>query len=691
MANAIAPARSIRDCLAGGRKLPWREVMELALYEPGVGYYRRGVRSIGRAGDFFTSVSVGPVFGELLALFCAQVWHALGSPQDFGIIEQGAHDGQLAADLMRGLKKHEPVLAEQVRLLVIEPDEELRNAQRTTLREWLPQVTHMNDLALPPDFPRHAVFLSNELLDAFPVHRVVFDASRSQWGESWVEERDGALSFVEGDPENETLREELRLLPAEAPDGCITEVNLGMLQWLREVAALPFSGAVLTLDYGFTMDEWLSSGNVKGTLSRYRNHQSDDRILEDLGECDLTSHVNFTRLAQEARALGMPVLDFMEQGRFLTHTTAACLGRAGTPPDAAWLRQFQTLTHPGMMGRNFHALMLGKGHESAVITTPQRQEAAGRRLGLVYCLPSPTLMSAPVTFFNRHSGRIETEAIYGEGFLRWAYENPLGRLALWALVKRSLFSHWYGWRMNRPASRAKIAPFIAQYGTNVSEMLEAPESFANFNAFFSRKLKPEARPISSEPSSIAFPADGRHFVIPDLAKNDGIFVKGVAFDLSALLCDGEELTQRFANGSMLISRLCPVDYHRFHFPCDGMPHAPHLINGPLYSVNPLALRQRPTIFWENKRFVTSLTDTPCGEVLFLEVGATCVGSVQKTYSPGNAVHKGDEKGYFLFGGSCVITIFEPGRVQFAADLIEHSAQRAARCMRHWMGEKAGTF
>src|SRR5436309_2426733 len=98
-------------------------------------------------------------------------------------------------------------------------------------------------------------------------------------------------------------------------------------------------------------------------------------------------------------------------------------------------------------------------------------------------------MPAPVTFFNRHTGALETEAIYGEGFLRWAYENPLGRFALWALVKRSLFSQWYGWRMDRPASRAKIAPFIAQYGVKPGEMLEAAESFPHFNAFFSRKLK----------------------------------------------------------------------------------------------------------------------------------------------------------------------------------------------------------
>src|SRR5262249_55017865 len=153
-----------------------------------------------------------------------------------------------------------------------------------------------------PSFPRHAVFLCNELLDAFPVHRVVFDAARSQWRESYVEERDGALAFVETDSEKEAPRAELHLL-GNGSDGCDTEINLEMLQWLRSAAALPFEGAVLVLDYGFTMDEWLGSGNVKGTLSRYRSHQSDDRILEALGECDLTSHVNFTRLAHEAESL----------------------------------------------------------------------------------------------------------------------------------------------------------------------------------------------------------------------------------------------------------------------------------------------------------------------------------------------------------------------------------------------------
>lgn len=283
-------------------------------------------------------------------------------------------------------------------------------------------------------------------------------------------------------------------------------------------------------------------------------------------------------------------------------------------------------------------------------------------------------MPEPVTYYNRETQKIETEAIYGEGFLRWAYEKPMGRLTLWLLVKRALFSRWYGWRMNRPASRKKIAPFIARYNIREDEMLEDWQNFSTFNEFFARKLRPAARPVSSERNAVVFPADGRHFAIPDISKCDGIFVKGARFDLRSLLRE-DDLVKRYERGSMLISRLCPVDYHRFHFPCDGVPGGAALINGPLFSVNPIALRVRPSILWENRRFITRLETTDFGEVLMIEVGATCVGSVLQSYQPGQTVTRGDEKGCFLFGGSCCITVFEPGRVVFSDDLLENSRER----------------
>jgi phosphatidylserine decarboxylase len=296
-------------------------------------------------------------------------------------------------------------------------------------------------------------------------------------------------------------------------------------------------------------------------------------------------------------------------------------------------------------------------------------------------------MAEPIVFFDRYKQQLETEVVYGEGFLRWAYEHAVGGVATQVLVKRAIFSQWYGWRMNQPKSRELIAPFIERYGIEVEEMKRSPGEFEHFNAFFARELKDNARPVDKAEHAVVFPADGRHFVIPDIAENDGIFVKGTSFDLEELL-DDPSLAKKFAHGLMLISRLCPVDYHRFHFPWEGVPGAPRLINGDLYSVSPIALRRRPSLLWENKRYVTRLQTEQLGEVLVLDVGATCVGTVVSTFEPGRRVEKGDEKGYFLFGGSCVITIFEPGRVVFEADLLEHSAQRREVYAR--MGDRVAT-
>ena len=285
-------------------------------------------------------------------------------------------------------------------------------------------------------------------------------------------------------------------------------------------------------------------------------------------------------------------------------------------------------------------------------------------------------MSTPadtIEFFNRYSGRIETERVYGLGWLRFIYGNPLGLLTLELVAKRAWFSRWYGWRMNRPASRAKIAPFIAEYGLDVGEFQKRPEEFASFNDFFYRQLKPGARPVDAAPESLVFPADGRHLGLPDLSRVDGIFVKGQRFDLTTLVGDAA-LAERFRHGAAVMSRLCPVDYHRFHFPAAGVPSEPRLINGPLYSVSPLALRRNVAYLWQNKRVLTRLETRDFGLVLLLEIGATNVGSIVQTFTPGKAVAKGEEKGCFEFGGSSTIVLFEPGRVKLADDLVANTQQ-----------------
>lgn len=279
-----------------------------------------------------------------------------------------------------------------------------------------------------------------------------------------------------------------------------------------------------------------------------------------------------------------------------------------------------------------------------------------------------------IRYFNRHTGAMETEQVYGESFLRWTYHHPLGAIALGALVKRPVFSAWYGRRMSTPKSAARVEPFISQYGLDAADFADPPESFRSFNEFFYRKLKPAARPVDSEETSVVFPADGRHLGFQRASAIKGVFVKGQNFDLPALLGD-PELAARFADGPLVLSRLCPVDYHRFHFPAAGIPGETKLIDGPLFSVNPIALRQRLAYLWTNKRTITRLETKELGTVLLLEIGATCVGTIRQTFTPGMPVEKGHEKGYFAFGGSSTITIFEPGAVTLEADLTDHSSRQ----------------
>ncbi len=277
----------------------------------------------------------------------------------------------------------------------------------------------------------------------------------------------------------------------------------------------------------------------------------------------------------------------------------------------------------------------------------------------------------PIQYYNRHTRKIETEQVYGEGFLRWVYGNPLGKAALHTLVKRKVFSAWYGRRMDRPASAARVARFITNYGLDTAEFTDPPDSFTSFNEFFFRHLKPEARPVCEDPAAVVFPADGRHLGFQRASEVGAVFVKGQRFDLPRLLGD-PELAARFADGPLVLSRLCPVDYHRFHFPAEGMPTAARVIPGPLFSVSPIALRERLGYLWTNKRAITLLDAGPFGTMAIIEIGATCVGSIRQTYTPGQPVKKGGEKGFFAFGGSSTITLFEPDRIHLAQDLLEQS-------------------
>ncbi len=292
----------------------------------------------------------------------------------------------------------------------------------------------------------------------------------------------------------------------------------------------------------------------------------------------------------------------------------------------------------------------------------------------------------PIRYYDRYKQTLQTEQIYGERWLRFAYENPIGRGFVQLLARRKLFSAYYGWRMNRAYSGQLVIPFIVKYDLDVDEFARSAFEFKTFNEFFWRGLKPAARPIAPGERVAVLPADGRHLVFPNVDAAEGFYVKGAKFTLAELLGDAA-LAEQFAGGAMLISRLCPVDYHRFHFPVAGVPAEPRLINGWLYSVSPVALRRNIRYLVENKRVITLLRAPGFGTVAMIEVGATNVGTIKQTHVADRAVAKGEEKGVFKFGGSCVITLFERGRIRFDADLVQQSAQHVETYAR--MGDRLG--
>lgn len=296
------------------------------------------------------------------------------------------------------------------------------------------------------------------------------------------------------------------------------------------------------------------------------------------------------------------------------------------------------------------------------------------------------MRSEPIQFYNRYTQSTETEHVYGEKWLRWSYETPLGRLAVGALLTRAVFSHWYGWRMNRRISAQRVLPFIADYNLNVDEFARSPLEFKSFNEFFYRALKKDARPIAAGDDVAVFAADGRHLAFPNVDDVPGFYVKGAKFTLERLF-DDEVLAREFAGGAMVISRLCPVDYHRFHFPVSGVPSQPRLINGLLYSVNPIALRRNIGYLVQNKRALTLIEGTRFGRVAMFEVGATCVGTIKNFFPEGRPVAKGAEKGFFTFGGSCVITVFQKGGIRFDDDVVAQSARHIETYAR--MGDRLG--
>lgn len=351
-----------REIAEHGGILSFARFMDLALYCPQLGYYERKKDTVGRGGDYYTNVSVGPLFGELLACQFADWLEALSpQPAALHLIEAGAHDGRLAADILHWLQRQRPALLERLEYLILEPSARRRQWQQETLAAFAPRVRWEN-CQLSTGNPQLAgILFSNELLDAFPVHRLGWDARAQSWFEWGVAADAGQFTWGRLRTPHSALRPPQ--LPAGLgdvlPDGFTIETCPAAEEWWRAAAGSLARGKLVTIDYGLTAEERFTPGRNDGSLRAYHRHRVSADLLANVGEQDLTAHVDFTALRQAGEAAGWQTAGLWPQPKFLTQVaeriwqTPAAFGE-WTP---AHTRQFQTLVHPDLLGRGFKVLV----------------------------------------------------------------------------------------------------------------------------------------------------------------------------------------------------------------------------------------------------------------------------------------------------------------------------------------------
>ena len=339
--------------------------MDLALHDPEVGYYARAARRSGRAGDFFTSVDVGPLFGELLEVQIAEMFSILNS-SDFrfqisDLVEAGASDGRLAADILRAAKRRDPALYDAIQLHLVESSASARAEQAATLADVAERLESSS-----PDLPESfdGVLIANELLDAMPVHQVVMRDEGLR--EVYVACRSASLGLLEGPLSTPALQSYLEALDIQLEPGWRVEINLRAVDWIREAAGRLRRGFIAIIDYGHDARELYSASHSGGTLTTFAAHRSSGpeqtlggapAWLLNPGEQDLTAHVDFTSIRVAAEAAGMTTVGFLDQTYFLL----GLLPGAADPQSAFRNPQFKTLMMPGGLGSTHKVLILGKG------------------------------------------------------------------------------------------------------------------------------------------------------------------------------------------------------------------------------------------------------------------------------------------------------------------------------------------
>lgn len=273
-----------------------------------------------------------------------------------------------------------------------------------------------------------------------------------------------------------------------------------------------------------------------------------------------------------------------------------------------------------------------------------------------------------IKYYNRKEKKYEIEKVAGEKYLNWSYSSPAGKGLVELLLKKKLFSKLYGYYCDTKISTKKIQSFIEDFNIDMSMYQNTSEEYSSFNEFFIRALALNARIIPSDNNVLISPCDGKISAYENINLDDLVQIKGFTYSLKELVEDNE-IYNLYHGGTCLIFRLCPTDYHRFHFIDNGVCGDITKIKGHYYSVNPIALKNVKKLFCQNKREWSIFHSDNFSDVIYMEVGATCVGSIIQNYTPNARITKGEEKGYFKFGGSTVILFFKKDTVKIHEEIL----------------------
>lgn len=272
-----------------------------------------------------------------------------------------------------------------------------------------------------------------------------------------------------------------------------------------------------------------------------------------------------------------------------------------------------------------------------------------------------------VKYYNRKSKNYEEENVAGKGAISLIYSNPAGNNILPRLASKKALTDFYGKCCDLGFSKIYIKKFVKKFNIDMNQYEKNVNDFSSFNDFFYRKLSADSRPLNNSANEFISPCDGKLLAIEDLDDDSSFRVKGFKYNVSDLIQD-DNFSKLYRHGTCLIFRLCPTDYHRFHFIDSGVCLPSKFIKGRYYSVNPVALKNIDRVFTENKREYSILKSDHFDDIIYVEVGATFVGSIIQNYKPNLRVKKGQEKGYFKFGGSTVILLLKSGIVNLDKDI-----------------------